>query len=110
MIIFTTGEALPGRVSKIPIGDFTFRSDWSYFMNFREIGVIKFISDSKFRSDWYYKIQIRKNDLLQKSENLTLITTFRLEYVKKITNFRVIGVIKVNSGKMTFCKIRKQSG
>ena len=53
----------------------TFRG-WSYFMNCRVIVVIKVLAASKFRSDWCYKIQIRKNDLLQKSENLTLIAFF----------------------------------
>ena len=54
------------RMSIIPI---TFRSDWSYFMNLRVIGIIKVAS--KFRCDWCYKIQIRENDRFQKSENLT---------------------------------------
>ena len=43
-----------------------FRSDRSYFMNFRVIGLIKVVPASKVRSDWSYKSQIRKNDLLQK--------------------------------------------
>ena len=55
----------------VVIRPITFRSDWSYFMNFWVIGLIKVVPASKFRSDWSYKSQIRKNDLLQKLENLT---------------------------------------
>ena len=40
-------------------------------MNFCVIGIIKVVPASKFRSDWSYKSIIRKNDLLQKLENLT---------------------------------------
>ena len=61
----------------------TFRSDWSYFMNFRLIVLIKVVAASKFLSDWSYKSHFRKNDLLQSSRN------FRLK------KFRVIGLIAV---------------
>ena len=62
---------------RVVIRPITFRSDWSYFMNFRVIGLIKVVSASEFRSDWSYKSQIRKNYLLQ-------ILCFEPEKPKKI--------------------------
>ena len=61
-------EKLQGEVVIRPI---TFRSEWSYFMNFRVIGLIKVVLASKFRNDCFYKSQIHKNDLFQKLENLS---------------------------------------
>ena len=51
-----------------------FRSDWSYFMNFRVIDLIKLVPASKFRRDWSCNSQFRKKELLHKLENLTGVT------------------------------------
>ena len=85
----------------VVIRPITFRSDWSYFMNFWVIGLIKVVPAVKFRSDWSYKSQIRKNDLLQilcfeKTENFFSANTPNFNFFfRNLRNFRVIGLIAV---------------
>ena len=64
-------------------------SDWSFFMNFWVIGLIKVIP-APISSDWSYKSQIRKNDLLQilcieKTENFFSAKTPNFNFFAKFT-------------------------
>ena len=42
----------------VVIRPITVQTAWSYFVNFRVIGLIKVVPASKFGSDWSYKSQI----------------------------------------------------
>ena len=67
--------------------------------NFRLIGVIKVIP-ARISSDWCYNIIVNSAKM-----------TFCRYYVfkRKKSKIRVIGIIKVISAKMTFCRIGKSS-